>query len=338
MVQFCCNPLEAEEASGLFGWGGSSCTVLRSTLTNHRLLLVAHEDTVLHTLPVSLKQVSEGRISVDAVTMIQEAVEKISETGYDVAVCWAEQQDELAGIIRIRKARPELPILLLTQREDADFLGLARQMGATRVALLGPDPTEVSRSITDILSTGELAREAKAQAVQGRAYSKEILNLARDTKELARKATSALPPQTQTSFTPLLVEDDPDQAFMMVRAFSKADIFAPLPIMKDGEEAIAYLSGQPPFADPVKYPLPSLLILDLHLPKKSGLEVLEWTRSFPALKGIPVVLLTSSSDPEHINRAYELGASSYLIKPTGFNALVELVNGLKRWWGATSQK
>ena len=105
----------------------------------------------------------------------------------------------------------------------------------------------------------------------------------------------------------------------MVRAFEKADVFAPLPLLKTGEEAIAYLSAAAPFENRGRFPLPSLLILDCGLPRKSGLEVLEWIRTQPQLARLPVVMLSSSSDPPQINRAYELGVKSYLLKPTSFS-------------------
>lgn len=80
-----------------------------------------------------------------------------------------------------------------------------------------------------------------------------------------------------------------------------------------------------------------MILLDTALPRRSGLEVLEWIRKQPELNRIPVVMLTSSVNPEDVNRAYCLGASSYLIKPTDFNDLVELAFGLKGYWGMSNQ-
>lgn len=80
-------------------------------------------------------------------------------------------------------------------------------------------------------------------------------------------------------------------------------------------------------------PNPSLLILDLHLPGQSGLDVLRWVREQPRLKQLPVVLLSSDVDPELCRRAYESGVNCFLVKPTKFNELVELVKGLKYYWG-----
>jgi CheY-like chemotaxis protein len=97
-------------------------------------------------------------------------------------------------------------------------------------------------------------------------------------------------------------------------------------------EAVEYLRGDGPFADREKHPLPDLLLLDLKMPRKNGFEVLEWVRQQPGLKRLPVVVLTSSMQDLDINRAYELGANTYLVKPANYEALVDLVKTLIQYW------
>lgn len=133
-------------------------------------------------------------------------------------------------------------------------------------------------------------------------------------------------------FVILLVEDEADDILLIQRALSTANLVNPLRIVRDGEEAIAYLSGLGDFADRARYPLPSLLLLDLKLPRKSGLEVLEWVRQSPVHKLLPVVILTSSAHSEDMRRAYALGVNSYLIKPVGFDGLLEMVKGIGMYW------
>ena len=130
----------------------------------------------------------------------------------------------------------------------------------------------------------------------------------------------------------LLVEDDPNDIILIQRAFKKASITNPLNVVEDGEKAIAYLDGKGPYGDREKYPLPMLLLLDLKLPRKSGHEVLEWLRQQPMLKRMTVVVLTSSQQSSDINRAYDLGVNSYLVKPVTFDALVEMVKNLNFYW------
>jgi CheY-like chemotaxis protein len=130
----------------------------------------------------------------------------------------------------------------------------------------------------------------------------------------------------------LLVEDDPNDIILIKRAFEKANITNPLQVVENGEEAISYLAGKGRYGDRVKYPLPILILLDLKLPRKSGHEVLEWLRRQPMLKRLTVVVLTSSQQSSDINKAYDLGANSYLVKPVTFDALVEMVKSLNFYW------
>jgi CheY-like chemotaxis protein len=132
--------------------------------------------------------------------------------------------------------------------------------------------------------------------------------------------------------TVLLVEDDPDDVVLTQRAFKKANVANPLQVVTDGEEAVAYLSGQGRFADRGQYPLPMLLLLDLKLLRRSGLEVLEWLRAQPGLRRLPVVVLTSSKESQDVNRAYDLGVNSYLVKPVAFDSLQEMVQSLGFYW------
>jgi CheY-like chemotaxis protein len=138
--------------------------------------------------------------------------------------------------------------------------------------------------------------------------------------------------------TILLVEDDPNDVLLMQRAFRKANLTNPLPVARDGQEAIEYLNHQGHFADVTRYPPPTLMLLDLKMPRKDGFETLEWLRQQPGLKRIVVIVLSSSSELADINRAYDLGANSYLVKPGDFLALVDLVNSLASYWLAVNRK
>lgn len=130
----------------------------------------------------------------------------------------------------------------------------------------------------------------------------------------------------------LLVEDNSTDALMVQRAFTKVGLRGRFEVVSDGDKAVAYLCGQEPYADRSRHPLPVLVLLDLKLPRRSGLEVLAWLRQQPLLKRLPAVVLTSSDDNADVATAYELGANSYLVKPVGFDALLELVKGLGLYW------
>jgi len=134
----------------------------------------------------------------------------------------------------------------------------------------------------------------------------------------------------------LLVEDNFDDIVLTRRAFRKAGIDAPLTVLEDGEQAVAYLGGGAPFEDRAAHPLPALILLDWKLPRRNGLEVLTWLRARDELATVPVVVLTSSKQEEDVQQAYRAGANSYLQKPVRFDAMIELVQRLHLYWLQTN--
>ena len=127
----------------------------------------------------------------------------------------------------------------------------------------------------------------------------------------------------------LYAEDEENDVYLMRRAFQKAGVQNPLHVVTDGAEAMRYLGGTGEFANRERHPIPCLLLLDLNLPRQSGLEVLRWLREQPALKSLAVVILTSSSQDRDIGSAYALGANGYLVKPPSSEKLIELVISLR---------
>lgn len=131
----------------------------------------------------------------------------------------------------------------------------------------------------------------------------------------------------------LLVEDDAADARLLKRAFDKAQVSTPMVRLTNGDDAVAYLAGEQPFVNRIENPLPALVILDIKLPRRSGLEVLQWIRSTDTeLHRVPVVILSSSRQPSDINRAYDLGANSYLSKPESSDALLDLAVLFRKYW------
>ena len=137
---------------------------------------------------------------------------------------------------------------------------------------------------------------------------------------------------TTQPFTILHVEDDPNDVLLVERAMKKSNTVAVLKAVSDGDKAVSYLKGEEGFGNREQHPLPDLVLLDLKMPRKSGLEVLTWIREQTHFKRLPVVIFTSSKHEQDINRAYDLGANSYLVKPVGFDMLVDLVKLLHQYW------
>src|SRR6185295_5643420 len=121
--------------------------------------------------------------------------------------------------------------------------------------------------------------------------------------------------------TVLVVEDDANDALFIERAFSKAGHEGSAVVVPDVEGAIAYVSGIGAYTDRLKFPLPGVVLLDLKLPGKNGFYFLEWYRRRPEFRHVPVLVFTSSRHEEDIRRAYDLGATSFVLKPGGFDEL-----------------
>jgi DNA-binding response OmpR family regulator len=137
---------------------------------------------------------------------------------------------------------------------------------------------------------------------------------------------------TKSDLPILLVEDDENDVFFFERALKHAEFLNSLRTVRDGREAIAYLSGTGLFSDRDRSPLPCLVVLDLNLPHKHGLEVLQWIRAAAPDPHVPVIVLTSSTSDLDIHAAYKLGANSYLTKPSRPDELVQLVRAFKLYW------
>ena len=130
----------------------------------------------------------------------------------------------------------------------------------------------------------------------------------------------------------LHAEDDPNDVMLVGLAFRKAGISAALRVVSDGEQVIEYLSGQGPYSDRHAHPLPALLLLDLKLPRRSGLEVLTWIRNRDELRRLPVVMLTSSGQATDVNRAYDIGVNSFVVKPSVLDELITMARQIAGYW------
>lgn len=130
----------------------------------------------------------------------------------------------------------------------------------------------------------------------------------------------------------LLVEDNPDDEALTIRALKKNNILNEVIVARDGAEALDYLFCRDQYSDRDPNQLPQLVLLDLKLPKIGGLEVLKQIRENKRTKHLPVVILTTSKEEQDINRGYELGVNSYVCKPVNFNEFTQAINQLGLYW------
>lgn len=140
-----------------------------------------------------------------------------------------------------------------------------------------------------------------------------------------------------SSFLIAVAEDNRDDALLIQRSLRQAGISRPINVLEDGDATVRYLAGEGIYADRHRYPLPNLLLLDLKLPRKNGFEVLGWLRTQASLRRLVVTVLTGSREQTDVQRAYELGANSYLVKPVGLQAITRLGENLCQYWANTNE-
>ena len=134
-------------------------------------------------------------------------------------------------------------------------------------------------------------------------------------------------------FNILLVDDDENDVLLIKRALQKNEINNLVRVVSDGEEAVSYLLRRPPFDDRDKFPYPDVIITDIKMPRRNGLELLQWVKENPIYRVTPTMVLSSSKDTQDIKQAFYLGASAYFVKPAKFEDLVVLMRRIYDFWG-----
>ncbi len=135
----------------------------------------------------------------------------------------------------------------------------------------------------------------------------------------------------------LVADDDPGDLYLLRRAFRRASLNCEIIEVHDGEQAVEYLSGVPPYDDRSRHPMPTLLLLDVKMPKMNGFDVLAWLGGRPYLEHLPVVMLSGSCLTDDSATALHLGAKDYLVKSADVHKMIELAQGLYQRWLAPAE-
>ncbi len=133
-------------------------------------------------------------------------------------------------------------------------------------------------------------------------------------------------------FNLLVVEDRDADICLLQRAFQKAGVHIAVHYVKDGQEALDYLQGSHQYADRKTFPMPMMVLLDLKMPRLDGFEVLAWLKAHPLVGNLIIIILSASENTRDINRAYSLGANSYLQKPSSPGELPGILRSLEHYW------
>lgn len=136
----------------------------------------------------------------------------------------------------------------------------------------------------------------------------------------------------KSQITILIADDDADDRMLTKEAFAENQVINPIRFVNDGEELMAYLLREGKYVNKEIYPQPGMILLDLNMPRKDGREALAEIKAHPALRRIPVIVLTTSKAEEDVIRSYNLGVNCFITKPVTFNSLVEVTRMLGKYW------
>lgn len=220
---------------------------------------------------------------------------------------------------------------------DRNLANLALESGATEVLSEQEDPgrslglLEGLSQFTDSLIHRSRTLRSANQALLDR--MEELLSASQGLADHSMRLAGI----SARELSALVVEDDADQALLLQRTFRKSGLEFTLPVMSDGEAAIRYLRGDDDYRNRARFPLPNLVLLDLHLPRKHGFEVLEWIRSQPSLRELIVFVMTASVLPEDLDRSLALGADFGFVKPVSLQHLQATLHRLVIRWGRIMQ-
>lgn len=277
-----------------------------------KILLFSADSKSRDVLPRAL-EAERPDFAVEVSARITDALSRLDTETFDAAVCCVDSADELAVVIRLKKKKPDMPVVMLSRVQVDGFEALAESMGASVVVRKTAGLQATSKSVALALEMRGLLQQQKAHYLRTSELTRDVRELARANRKLVEMAlgVAAL---DQREFFILHVEDDPDQAHMLVRALSRAKLPPFLRQVDSVDSAMLYLEGRGPYRDRKQYPIPAIVISDLDLGLKSGLDLVDWMRNRDETRLIGVVMLTSSDREKDIQDSYRRGANLYIVK------------------------
>jgi len=295
-----------------------------------RVLLV--EDDAAHARLVHemLNERDFRRFEYKRVDSLAAALRVLYDQHFDVVLLDLGLPDAFGpeSVGRVRKAAPSVPIVVLSGLPEQDLPLEAARLGAQEYLVKGEEDAEqLLRAIKDSI---ERWRKTAGPTPRGR-----------PAPLAAPSATAHQPLAVDPGDTPLteddqrplldllLIEDNPSDIRLLTEVFKEAGVPTVMSVARDGEEAMMFLRRRGRFASA---PRPALIVLDLNLPRKDGREVLAEIKQDPDLRHIPVVVLTTSSAQQDIQKSYDLHANCYIVKPMGLEEFAQIIRSIQDFW------
>jgi len=290
------------------------------------VLLVSTDRKSRELLPPAI-EAEAPEIRLVTIGRIGEAAARLPSLGVDGVVCCADAPEDLAHLIRIRKADPAVPVVLLSRVSAWGFDALAQSFGATAVVNKSGDLRQTAGMLALAIKTHCLTQQQRFTVSRTRQLSRDIRRLSEANRAIVEMALGATAAQRGQFFI-LLVESDAERALEVIEAVSTSGLPPIVRTARSAEEAIKYISGRERYSDRSRFPIPGLVVSNLELPGKSGLDLLRWVRTDPESHDIGFIMLTPAWDEMDISKAYEDGANLHLIRTPGTKDLVEVLQDI----------
>ena len=303
-------------------------------MSTEKVLLV-NPDAKAREVMSSILASAGSELLVESFPGVAAALAKVAAGEYSAAVCVVESPEDLAAVVRIRKLKPDLSVVALTDGAAPGLRNLARQMGASSVVDRAADPARTGLQLAAAIRSkvGEVRKSAESV----RRTASEIRQLNERSRELVARAMAVLASSNDRPFVVLHVDDDAYEEFALRRLLIRAGLPSFVRSFRSPAEAVRYLLGEGEYADRVLHPLPSLVISDLRMGLgMDGVEFLAWIRSRPELRSLGFMLVTSSEAEEDVRRAAETGANLYVVKSIRMDCVVDVIRSAYASWVSLS--
>ena len=300
-----------------------------------KVLLVAPPDGSAPGYPSAAELGAEASIAAETAATVPEAVERLSAAGYDAVICWAERQDQLAALVRLQKARPGTPVLLVTPPSDPVFQELARQLGARAVVPAAREGHQTAELLRTVLASGTLAAQRLPPVGDPHALAREIRAL--DGRAPIGRARGNAARLARLSFIPLVVERDADSAAVMGQALRRADVLTPHPVLCGRDEAMTFIATLTLPESQGRIVMPTAVLANAALPEDGAVDLVKVIRARPSLARLPVILLEPRENPARAARAYPSGVNSVVERPDDPDLLAARLAELKTYWGGLNR-
>jgi CheY-like chemotaxis protein len=287
------------------------------------ILLFSADSKSREVLPRALEK-ERPDLAVEVSARITDALARLDTGAFDAAICCVDSADELAVVIRLKKKKPDLPVVMLSRVQESGFEALAESMGASVVVRKTAGLEATSKSVALALEMRGLLKEQRSHYLRTAELTRDVRRLTRANRKLVEMAlgVAAL---DQRDFYILHVEDDPDQARLLTRAMARGKLPPFVRTVDSVDSAMLYLEGRGPYRDREQFPMPAIVISDLYLSGRSGLELVDWMRERDETRLIGVIMLTSSDREEDIQDSYRRGANLYVLKRNDDKEIVGVI-------------